>query len=125
MSVNENLDKALAEIIDKAVSGVDSTVELLSGQIPDVVSQVLVFELAWCSLISVLSALCIACFVKLSVAGAKEKFEDYELNFGAMGFGALFSALSFWVFMEHIYDVLKIWLAPKIYLLEYAADLMK
>lgn len=123
--MSNNLDNALAEIINKAASGVDDAVIFISGQIPDVVSQVLLFELTWNLLISSISLFSFLFFAFIAKKGFKEEFGKSELNIEAATGGVSLSLISLIFFVLYMEEVLKIWIAPKIFLIEYAADLVK
>lgn len=123
--MSNNLDNALAEIINKAASEVDEAVIFINGQIPDAVNQVLIFELTWNVFMSFTSALIFCLSVLLSKKGFNEDFSKCDLNIASGVAGFIVSIASFFVFAAYIKETLKIWLAPKIFLLEYAADLVK
>lgn len=128
--MNEQLQQALTAILNKTMQGVDAGVSFLNGQIPEVIYQLLVWK-ASLSAISMVAciALCFAIY-KLNVFQFRyikkwkedgDEFMDHPemmINmiqiFWFIPVGVLFSL-----------DWLKIWLAPKIYLIEYAASLAK
>lgn len=123
--MSDKLDEALVDIIKKATSGVDSAVDFLGGQIPDVVSQLLAFEL----FVSIFWTLVFSVFLIgsaiLTKKGFCEEFENSEVcGFSAL-VGLVFFVISFIVVSINATTAIKIWLAPKIFLLEYAADLVE
>jgi hypothetical protein len=133
---SENAGKALAMLIDKVASGIDSATSFLADQIPDVIRQLLVYNMVM-SLLGCLLGLgiviaipfvCRWCFVK-----TKDKFPvKHTYNFDQMNWAVTW-ILCIWlpitivgiaVFFTHL-DWIQIWLAPKIYLIQYAAELVK
>lgn len=127
--MNEQLQNALTEILNKANSGIDAGVGFLSDQIPDVIHQLLVWK-AVMSGLSMITA--IITFSAISYVYVKffrvvsrwskegELFDHPEAMFAI--FGLFLYLIPFGLFSL---DWLQIWLAPKIYLVEYAAQLAK
>lgn len=128
--MEEQANKILVELLQKAVGGIDAAVSFSQAQIPDVVHQLLV----WNSVSSFLYQL----FVILLISGyflSIKKLNSIALNesnspeksglvvVGIVAGGIV--SLSFFVSFFFYFDWLKIWLAPKLYLLEYAASLIK
>ena len=123
--MNEELQTAVTEIINSAISAKD----FLVGQLPEYVAQLLMwhalYSLVW-FLIGVLLA-GLTCYVdvrlyryiKSDVLNSWERFDAYALT--ALGSAVLMGiALS----MMNI-TWLKIWIAPKVWLVEYAANLVR
>lgn len=128
--MNEQLQQALAALLNKTVAGVEAGTAFLQAEIPDVIQQLLMWKLAQASAMSaacVLGLLGVAFVLRvvakhtandgiLSIEGGGIPVSILSAAFtGAAGVG-LFSWGS---------DALQIWLAPKIYLIEYAASLAK
>ena len=139
--MNEQANKILADMLQKASNGIDAAVSFSQAQVPDIIHQLLVWS-------SVQSAICQA-FGLLFLIGAMklpgfarrarkngEKWTAHDERpndgwfipsssydactkvFPIVGsfLGILMIAFNF--------DWLKIWLAPKLYLIEYAASLV-
>lgn len=152
--MSEATDKAvtvLTGLVEKAASGIDSAVAFSQAQIPDVVSQLLVFEMVQSVIIFVFGILLIVLFViiakkqfKLITDGVVEDGYSWQIgktkykqtliftNKGEIGDRVIIVFfLSFlWMSASLVMTLgnltwLKIWLAPKLYLLEYAASLVK
>lgn len=122
--MNEELQRALAEMITSSVAVAGDALAFTEEQLPEVVQQLLVWKAAESAI------WCIAA-VALGIFGARlpwvKWFKACEEDcsgtglFLALPFGALFGiALA-------MFDLawLQIWLAPKVYLIEYAANLVK
>ena len=120
----------MIELLQKASDGIDSAVSFSQAQIPDVVHQLLV----WNTVSSILFQL----FILSAIGGyifAVYKFHkasnDRDISDGAIiaavsAFsvgGVIVSGLGVAFFAY--FDWMKIWLAPKLYLIEYAASLIK
>lgn len=128
--MNENLQNALVEILNKAISGIDSSVEFMQAELPDVINQLLLWYgikgLIMCSvgaiLLLVMIKIDIFAFKRMSNSG---DFDAFELGifYGAVGSVARLVYL-FPLGMMNL-EWLQIWIAPKIWLMEYAADLVK
>lgn len=141
--MNEQMQNALVEIIQKASSGIDASVSFLSSEIPDVISQLLLWNITASSVGMFVSAIVIGSslsmivwMMKLYGAGRDtgkpnwvhdgEKYNPLRERVIPVSI-VLFLALlvSPIVFIANLMEVLKIWLAPKIWLIEYAASLAK
>lgn len=139
-------NEVLVQLLQRAVDGVDQAVAFSQAQIPDVVEQLLqwhfVYSLAQMAGSVALAGLCLWFTMFLyndfrSDQGATSNgFWKYEhgtltrdrdgdlspacmMYLGPLIFTAMVSYSMFNL------DWLKIWIAPKLYLLEYAADLVK
>ncbi|HCB1653153.1 TPA: hypothetical protein MYP81_000679 [Citrobacter farmeri] len=128
--MNDQANKILIALLQKASDGIDSAVSFSQAQIPDVVHQLLI----WNTVSSILFQL----FILSSIGGyifAVYKFHKAS-NDSDISEGVLIAAVvAFFVggviviglgvaFFAY-FDWLKIWLAPKLYLIEYAASLIK
>lgn len=120
--MNEQAQKVLTDLLQRAVTGVDKAVEFSQAQIPDVIHQLLVWNAVSSILIQVF--LLILCICIVLVIRWTWKEDDENLMFATMILGVIL-LLTFTVFIFYNFDWLKIWLAPKLYLLEYTASLVK
>lgn len=152
--MNEQLQQALTAILNKTMSGVDAGVNFLSQEIPDVIQQLLLWKLAEsCLILGILTIVAIlgVIAIRKSFAPVKEHMRGSSLYYGNSGndmekegkrlmaenagsmpfaiMGILFGSISLLVFAisgtYRLSIILQIWLAPKIYLIEYAASLAK
>ena len=142
--MNEQLQQALAQVIEKATDGVQSGVSFLSAELPDVIHQLLMWKmiesLVMCIVGISLTSVMTYILIKYSGVGAKIKDSDSRwkthhitLTHDAEGDIApwipatiavpVIAALGFLSLVN--IDWLKIWLAPKVYLIEYAASIVK
>lgn len=123
--MDSQLQKALAAIIEKTSSGISAGIDFLSGQLPDVIHQLLIWR-------AVYSA--VQCFFAVIIGGVLAYFyyrvyrwwrdSEFEwIDHPEIMFFAL--TLFAWGIPAKMFslDWLQIWIAPKIYLIEYAAKL--
>lgn len=149
--MNEQAQKILADLLQKASNGIDSAVSFSQAQIPDVVHQLLVWNFVH-SMLATLFALCsiplVIWFVKTQARRVQVGVigdEGYSWDRGKPRYavtliwdakGELNPTVIFLAAMLAIWACtvigvlanptwLKIWIAPKLYLIEYAASLMK
>jgi hypothetical protein len=128
--MNEQAREVLAQLMQRALDGVDAAVEFSQQEIPDVVYQLLLWK-ATESAISMAWFLAMLCFLvfswkKLIKYMRSSEIDDDETETAIYGVGAVLSF--FWLLVSaFFFDLtwLKIWLAPKLYLLEYGASLIK
>jgi hypothetical protein len=132
------LEDSLVSIINQVTTTVSDGVGFLSSEIPEVISQLLMFELIWSiAMIVVHLSLAIGMF-KLSVflyKRSKSKLENPEGRWSSDDHGltititysvlALILILSLLRMIESLRVILLVIVAPKVYLIQYAADLIK
>jgi hypothetical protein len=132
--LNDALENALANAINSAMEasgeiygGVKAvtmkTIDFLSVQAPDVVHQFLVWKM-WEALIPMIiwAVFVIASWVVLAFITEKGS-ESREVSKVLGGLFGIFSGII--VVGSNIMTVVKIWVAPKVYLLEYATEIIR
>lgn len=135
MEVSPELQQAVASIINKALSGVDEAVSLLSTELPDVVHQLLLWKLVD-SLLGVgvcLIVFILGVFFCKRLLQAHKNDEEWTTDYAGWSVPMVLSSIvtfsmllvPFMVVWCPLTTALKIWIAPKIYLIEYAAQLVK
>lgn len=141
--MEEQANKILVELLQKAVGGIDAAVSFSQAQIPDIVHQLLVWNFV-SSALAMIVGLVICCGMPLIARSilirygkAKVKDEtwvidqsfDYTKSMSFPAFMVLFFCAGAFIISVIVVinsmDWLKIWLTPKLYLLEYAASLIK
>ena len=119
--MNEKLSEALVELISLSVSGV----EFLVSEIPDVLHQLLIWK-------ATISAISMLCWVLLCVA--IYKFNRWQIKYLIENdkidepYVMVNLFQGFFIFpLVGLFDLtfLKIWIAPKVFLIEYAAQLVE
>lgn len=151
--MNEQLQAALAEILGKANAGIDAGASFLQAQLPDVIQQLLMWKLAQAALGSTFLVVAFITAIVggrwavriiteylrgealwLGHSGELErKGQEMVIRYGPRFWVAwptlMVSAIAVIVAVfeapKNIGTALQIWLAPKVYLIEYAASLAK
>lgn len=125
--VATSLPEALAKIIDKTLNAVDSGVEFLSNQIPDVIHQLLLYNMVWALMwwaISIIVIVACVTFIVKGVKACQADRIDEDLAAGII-IPCAIVIIIFTIVFANNWDWMKIWLAPKLYLIEYATQLYK
>lgn len=138
MAIGESLDKALLTILDKTVTTIDASVNFLAAEIPEIVKELLLFNLVSNSVYVVLVLSLIGLSVKVlsttiphwSDSSFKEskhiKSEAALIVRAVSSVVALLILLIPLIFVfSKVSDIIKILIAPRLYLIEYAASLVK
>ena len=148
--MNEQANKILVDLLQKASNGIDAAVTFSQAQIPDVIHQLLVWNFTKSLALTLLMVLTIPFVVKFAMAMLRRqqdgvfdnegyswdrgnpKFKptliwqkDGDLSPLTIIFGfaiVLYVAILLGVVSDMTW--LKIWLAPKLYLIEYATSLV-
>lgn len=108
----------VSNILIHSLQAVKDGAEWIKGQIPDVLVQFMHWQMAYHGIWAFVCLLLVVGFVLLTWAGASDS-EDGMVMCGVLG-----SLISLGFFMHHLFDVVEIWIAPKVYLLEYAVSLV-
>jgi hypothetical protein len=130
----EELNTALATLIEQATTGIDASVSFLQAELPDVIYQLLLWH-GVKSFIFFAIGLSIWClwggallwrrsFVNKERNGADWDNDDIG---DFVGISTISGLLVFFVTAIGFLNLtwLQIWIAPKVWLLEYAANLVK
>lgn len=128
----EPLKQAVADMIQAATKSAGEAKDFLAGQIPDVIRQLLMWKMAesivYCLIGIAMMIIWIKAARKYFAYGKSEEwdFDSSEGMVPATMFGGLLSV--FWLggtiaFLNTTW--LQIWIAPKVYLIEFARDLIK
>lgn len=125
--MNEQLQQALTEILNSSLQAKD----FLVSEIPDVIHQLLIYKAAF-SAISMVGFFLLAAAIfwinKKQFNLYSNKHEEDEFDFFyhpelVVNLFQIFLAIPLTALWN--FDWLMIWLAPKVYLIEYAASLAK
>lgn len=130
VTASQTLTASLVDIIQQVSSGVKQGVSFLQQEIPDVVKQLLMWKFAealvW-TCAAMLLALQFPVTLYYCVKYHNESHESYD--FPGHVFLGLFSAFVAAVAVARAFvngtEALKIYIAPKVWLIEYAASLVK
>lgn len=122
------LQDSLVSIIQQVQSGVSAGVSFLSAEIPDVIRQLLLWKMVE-AIVTVI--VCVAALIAFGFAvraSLKHDSKNYwsDSIFPVSMFGGLFIALPSVIGIYCMgLTALQIWIAPKVWLIEYAASLVK
>lgn len=128
--MNEQLQNALVELIGKASNGIDASVSFLSAEIPDVIHQLLVWYAIESAIYTVIGVAIVAMWITCERFALKKisdwnwAIEDVFMHYALLGMFPRIAAFVTACDMVNL-DWLKIWIAPKIWLIEYASQLAK
>jgi len=122
--MNEELQKALGEILGKANNGIDAASDFLIAELPDVIQQLLTWYMVQSLFISLVLIMSVPLTIRFfNFFKRKRKEQPYEM----WDIGVVFTCIYWLVIIvpviSNVLEAMKIWIAPKIWLLEYAAKL--
>jgi len=135
-------EEALAMLIERAMHGVDSVVEFSKAEIPDVIHQLLLWHFAESLIyfsIGIIIFVILFLYCKLIMINRwwpeykrqmkgnyndRTEFITFALPFTSALGTVILTVIGVFVIFANL-DWLKIWIAPKLYLLEYGASLIR
>lgn len=125
--MNEQTNKILIDLLQKAASGVDAAVSFSQAQVPDIIRQLMVWKAAAYGMrIFFMSLFLLGCILLFQRALKwYESFDNEALGFFSLLSSALIGALLVVGILANISNLVQLWLAPKIWLIEYTAELLK
>ncbi|HHT3341039.1 hypothetical protein [Klebsiella grimontii] len=125
--MNEQANKILIDLLQKAANGVDAAVSFSQAQVPDIIRQLMVWKAAAYGMrIFFMSLFLLGCILLFRRALKWHESFDYEaLGFFSLLSSALTGALLVVGILANISNLVQLWLAPKIWLIEYTAELLK
>lgn len=125
--MNEQLQMALAEIITASLTTAEAAKAFVLAELPDVVRQVLVWKATMSAILCAVWAAAAAVFLRVGARRYRNMYEAFDAREQRRWWPpSLFSSIAIVpiVFAILSHSWLKILLAPKLYLLEYAARLV-
>jgi len=127
--MNTELDQTANEALRALIDNAASAKEFILAELPEVVQQLLLWKM-WESIIYMLmpiaAAIATVVILKKTMAALIEVDGDPTIKTVPLVVASAISIVVSLVSMSLLnIDWLQIWLAPKVYLLEYAADLVK
>lgn len=118
-------EEVMAAVLQKALEVAEKTGDFVTDQAPDVVHQLLVWKLASSVLVAAVLLFVAAIFARLVYRATKWKDDDRDAQAACVVAGTVGAALCGAAGVSAAITALQIWLAPKVYLIEYAASLVK
>jgi hypothetical protein len=122
--MNETLQNTLAQALMSLIETATEAKDFLVAETPDVVYQLLL----WHSVISGIACAIMLIVGLVGIAAARRLAEfEKEASGNAAGTWAICAicAAVWGAIFLNCFDWLQIWIAPKLYLVEYAGDLVK
>lgn len=132
--MNDQMQQALVAILNKTMSGIEAGASFLQAELPDVIHQLLYWKLASSLLAMLIGIIVIFAYWRLIRSFTKSERgsalkdswgEPTGFAFAGLVIGGCASAFSLIVIMCDGFTAMQIALAPKVYLIEYAASLAK
>lgn len=125
--MNEQANKILVDLLQKASNGIDTAVSFSQAQLPDIIQQLMVWRAAAYGLrIFTMLLFFIACvFLFKKSLKWHESYDKEHLGFFGIVFTVLIGLFLVFGILENIGNALQLWLAPKVWLIEYASELVK
>lgn len=132
--MNEQLQQAVAVLIQKSISAFEAGAGFMSEQIPDVIHQMLLWHAVYGALMFSIGALIIIAWVVFDVKIGKKawmaaKPNDYSEGDFVVYYVLLLSVVRLVVVVVSVHFLnlswLQIWIAPKAWLIEYGMRLVK
>lgn len=122
----EELNIALAELITQATSGISQSVGFLQAELPDVIVQLLAWNAAYSAIICAagLAGVILVPLFGVWVFRKLVRDDEWSDHPEVIGIGSLLFPFIMAATMINL-DWLQIWIAPKVWLIEYAAGLLK
>ena len=122
--MNEELQNALLSIITKVSSGADNAIEFLGDELPDVISQLLLWYGVYNFVLFALSIVFLFVYSYLVFIKCRSAIHAV-LDGGAEPLWILSVVPLLFATLPLNLEWLKIWIAPKLWLIEYASTLAR
>lgn len=127
--MDNELQKQIAEVLRKALEAAQKGGEWIAGQIPDVLRQVIYWEIAvgvvWLLLFIITARVSFLWLTKWSDQELDCSDEWMPSKLFAAGIGGIATLVTGIFALIYGFSALKAIIAPKLFLLEYAAHLLK
>lgn len=125
--MNEELQNSLAELIAKSVQTAESAKSFLLSEMPEVVQQLLTWKLAEGFLRFSISIAAIISIVFISKVMVRKVVYQSENNKEPVALFLIVPAFILLLLSVEMFSLewIQVWLAPKVYLIEYAGELLK
>lgn len=125
--MNEELQQALAEMITSSVAVAGDALAFTKEQLPEVVQQLLVWKMTlsivWFSIGLLFLIASVVLLYKSNLMDSNIEYDD-DINVGVAAISSVLVCIGIPSVVCNL-AWLQIWLAPKVYLIEYAANLVR
>ncbi|MID78785.1 hypothetical protein Z985_17785 [Salmonella enterica subsp. enterica] len=119
--MNEQANKILVDLLQKASNGIDAAVSFSQAQIPDIIHELMIWKMIQYGLRVGSFTLVLVLTLWLIRKGLKEWSKH---GIAIIPVSASFAVASVIVITSNIGNALQLWIAPKIWMIEYAAQLV-
>ena len=127
--MNDQLEQALLDLINKSLSGIDTATNFLSAEIPEVIGQLLIWHGLYNFILFCMSILLIVGIITGNLYQIrwykKRKASDKNFDDDVLLFNLLQLFFVFPLIVWCNLTWLQIWITPKVWLLEYATNMVK
>lgn len=132
--MNDQLQQALAAILNKTVAGAEAGLSFLGAEIPEVIQQLLIWKAVQSGVYSIAGLILVFATALITHANLKSTkgfnlfFDEGEIAPWIMVTGPVLAGCffaGFTVAIKHGLVAVQIYVAPKVFLIEYAASLTK
>ena len=124
LSISPESDKAIAAVLNRALEGANAAGDFLKEKLPDVLQQLLLWNIWKHSLVVALYLTVMVLSVLLIRKAWKENWDEAVAAF--VTFVGIFACVIFSLIMiSSLFELVQLLVAPKVWLLEYAANLLK
>jgi hypothetical protein len=124
MEMNKELESKLVEVISSISDSVTQVKDFAVEQLPDVAQQYILFGMVWEAIALAIFLILSACSIKIVIWGIKNNAIS-DTGICAILFGGIGSIIFSLLSIAQIQQVLLVFLAPKLYLIQGLANLVK
>lgn len=130
MNNNTELQTAVTELFERLISGIDTGAAFLEAELPDYIMQLMFWHMAssavWGAVQLIMTGAVVMIVVHVVRNASRYDADDpwfpiFMASLPSLIAGIIFLSLG----LDNIETALQIWLAPKVWLVEYAAGLVK
>ncbi|MEQ9723982.1 hypothetical protein ABQG65_22910 [Yersinia alsatica] len=124
--MSEQTNKIISDLLLKASNGIDSAVTFSQAQMPDVIEQLMRWKMASYGLrvFTCILLLALMCFFIRRSWQWYEGYEKETAGFVGLLLSGAITLISLLVLFANVGNAIQLWFAPKVWLIEYAADLI-
>lgn len=121
----DKLQSALADMVNKSVQVAGDAKDFLVAQLPDVIRQLLAWKMAEAAIWFIATSAVFFFGLKYLIRLSRFFYREYvPEGFILVVLGGIAVIVSAGLALSHLMLVLQIWIAPKIYLIEYSEALI-
>lgn len=123
--MNEELQNALTRIINETIEATGDATVFVLEQAPDVIQQLLHYSFIVSLAVFAGTTLAFLGWTYLCILGIKSTWKDSDNSVAIFSLVGLFIGIGMYISIGFNLDWLQIWIAPKVYLIEYASQMVR